>query len=432
MLLTILLKKSKVFWDVFIFFLATFSAIEKPLWLIFRYDLNTTMYVFEWLISIAFLADTIILLKSEIHIFQIDWRFSHYSWHIVKWIILDLLSSIPFELLIIYKFLPENLGFLSIFRFLRIIKLTDITLFKNKWGVHELSNPSKMRLLFLTFWFAISAHWIACGWMGIGGGIVNADPITQYIRAIYWSVTTITTIGYGDITPKNNNQTIYTMCVMLFGAGLYGYVVGNIANLLSNIDTARSNFLEKIDRINTFIRYKKIPQDLQETILTYYDYLWKNQRGFDETFVLSELPPSIRKKVSLYLNSEIVRKVPILKDASEDLITRIVMNLKPVVYMKGDFIFKRGEIGDNLYFISSGSVEIVAADNRTVYAVLGEGNFFGEVALLTNAPRNASIRAMEFCDLYYLDKKTFDYILESFPDFAKKIKELARQRRRKR
>jgi hypothetical protein len=46
-------------------------------------------------------------------------------------------------------------------------------------------------------------------------------------------------------------------------------------------------------------------------------------------------------KVSIYLNSDLVRKVPILKSASDDLISKIILNLVPVVYMKGDFIFKK-------------------------------------------------------------------------------------------
>ena len=97
--------------------------------------------------------------------------------------------------------------------------------------MHEFDSTSFMRLGFLVYWISIFAHWTACGWITIGGGNPDVDNLTRYIRAIYWSVTTLTTIGYGDITPQNNLQTIYTMFIMLVGAGAYGYLVANIESL---------------------------------------------------------------------------------------------------------------------------------------------------------------------------------------------------------
>lgn len=84
--------------------------------------------------------------------------------------------------------------------------------------------------------------------------------------------------------------------------------------------------------------------------MNYYDYIWKNRKGYDENQILRELPPSLRMKVSIYLNSDLVRKVPILKNASDDLIAKIILNLVPVVYMKGDFILER-EIQDIIYIL---------------------------------------------------------------------------------
>ena len=119
------------------------------------------------------------------------------------------------------------------------------------------------------------------------------------------------------------------------------YLVANIATILANSDIIRTQFVDKIQKINTFMKYKKIPPVMQKAILDYYDYIWKNRKGYDENQILRELPPSLRMKVSIYLNSDLVRKVPILQNASDDLISKIILNLVPVVYMKGDFIFKK-------------------------------------------------------------------------------------------
>ena len=420
----------KRFWDLFIFLLATYCSIEIPVWILFPYNQTGFFYYFEIFISFAFFFDLILNFRTAYYEneIQITEPFSIAKKYLGSWFFVDILSIIPFNLFIQYEIISGDFLFLCIFRFLRIIKLTDNIHFKRTWGMHEFDSTSFMRLGFLVYWIGIFAHWTACGWIKSGGGNTTDDSITRYIRAIYWSVTTLTTIGYGDITPTTNTQTLYTMFLMLVGAGAYGYLVANIASILANSDIIRAQFVDKIQKINTFMKYKKIPVEMQKDILNYYDYIWKNRKGYDENQILRELPPSLRMKVSIYLNSDLVRKVPILKNASDDLIAKIILNLVPVVYMKGDFIFRKGDTGHHLYFISKGQVEILAEDGITSYGVLSEGSFFGEIALLLDTPRTASIKALDFCDLYYLDKSTFKSIIHHYPDFAAYIDNLIKER----
>jgi voltage-gated potassium channel len=104
--------------------------------------------------------------------------------------------------------------------------------------------------------------------------------------------------------------------------------------------------------------------------------------------------------------------------------------MTPIVYTPGDTIVKAGELGFDMYFISKGSVDVLSADELTHYATLTDGQFFGEIALLLSTPRTATIRAREYCDLYRLNKETFDRILNRYPGFKKNIEELAEKRRR--
>ena len=179
------------------------------------------------------------------------------------------------------------------------------------------------------------------------------------------------------------------------------------------------------------MHYRDVPGDLQENIRQYYDYVWNNRRGFDETVVLEELPSSLKLQVALHLNKEIIEKVPMFQGAPEDLIRQIVLNLKPVLYTPGDYVFRKGEMGDQMYFISKGKVEIVSEDGQTVYATLSEGSFFGEIALLFSSERTASVRAKDYCDLYTLDKFTFDNVLAKFPEIGRQVHAMAEERRQK-
>ena len=98
---------------------------------------------------------------------------------------------------------------------------------------------------------------MACGWVKLGGMNTDIDMMmTTYIKSIYWVITTMTTVGYGDITPTSNIQLVYAIFVMILGVGTYGYIIANIANLLGNIDTARIDFSRKMAVIDAFLAYR--------------------------------------------------------------------------------------------------------------------------------------------------------------------------------
>ena len=255
------------------------------------------------------------------------------------------------------------------------------------------------------------------------------DEFTHYIHALYWCITTLATVGYVDITPETPAQMIYSMFVMIVGVGLFGYVIGNVAHWLANIDQAHTQYQNNLDRLATFLRYRRVPADLQRRIFDYYAYLWENRLVYDEFAILAELPVPLQSEVSLALKKDFIEKVPFLRGASRHLIRDMSLELHPAIYMPGDFVFHAGEMARHIYFISRGSVEIIASDGQTVLSTMHDGDFFGEIALLFHQPRSASVRALEYCNLYALDKVTFERILSHHPDFAMHIQTEAKRRR---
>jgi voltage-gated potassium channel len=184
-----------------------------------------------------------------------------------------------------------------------------------------------------------------------------------------------------------------------------------------------------MDKIDAFMSYHKIPLRLRSQVRKYHEHLWETRLGYDESAFLNELPSNLRINISLFLKQNIIQKTPIFQGANEELIKEIATQLKAVVYAPGDYVFKYGDDANEMYFISSGLVEVLSQDELTVYAVLEEGNFFGEVALLGRSQRNATIRAVDYCNLYILEKEAFDRVTEKYPEFAEQVRAIARQRK---
>ena len=422
--------KFKKFWNAVVLLTAVFSAITVPLIIVFNIFSDLFINISTWFVTFVFLTDIIINFNTAI---SDKGKLVHDRKEIAlkylrSWFFIDFLAALPlFGISNLLK-ISQIAGFNSVLRLNRFLKLLRVRKTLQRLGGRKF-NPAILRLVFLVFWIIMAAHAIGCAWIMMTGNLGNLSNFDLYVRSFYWTTTTLTTIGYGDILPNSTNQIIFVIFVEFIGAGMYGLIIGNIANLIANIDIAKAQHNEKMEKLNTFLRYRDIPQDLGNKINSYFDYLWQTRRGYDESSVLAELPSSLKTWVSLFLNKDIIEKVPLFEGASEEFIKESIMSLKPVVYTPGDYIVTAGELGFDMFFISKGSVDVVSADGSTVYAILSDGQFFGEIALLLSMPRTASIIAKGYCDLYSLDKETFDMILARYPSFAKTIKDLAETRR---
>ncbi len=422
--------KFRQLWDPLVLIVAVYSAVTIPLIIVFNIFGDLFSTVSSGITTVIFTADIFINFNTALYrkARLVTDRKVIAVRYLKSWFLIDLISAIP--VYSISKFIsPGKWGrIISILRFNRLIKLLKVSKTLQKISGKKI-NPAIFRLGLLVFWVLMAAHVIGSAWILLTGNPDNLSSFDLYVRGFYWTTTTLTTIGYGDILPETTNQIIFVIFVEFIGAGMYGLIIGNIANLIANIDVAKAQHREKLEKLNTFLRYRDIPSDLSEKINAYFDYLWQTRRGYDESSVLAELPASLKTWVSLFLNKDIIEKVPIFEGASEEFIKETIMNLKPVVYTPGDYIVTAGELGFDMFFISKGSVDVVSADGSTVYATLSGGQFFGEIALLLSMPRTASIIAKDYCDLYSLDKDTFDRILARYPAFAQTIKELAETRR---
>ena len=425
-------SRFKLFWELYILVLTVLVTVIAPLIVVFQFPLSVILVIFDIVVTVSFTVNIVIQFNTGFIVRQelVTDRKQIARRYLRGWFILDLIATLPFTWIFASSRYAGLNRVFRFFRLARLFKLFGSSKILNRAKKLSFINPAFMRLFLLVFWILVAAHLIACGWIFIGGPGEYATDGETYLEAFYWTVTTLTTIGYGDITPAEPVQFIFVIVIMLIGAAIYGFIIGNIANIIANIDVAKSQFRERVETVDTFLKYRNIPGELQKRIRDYYDYLWESRRGYEESQLLEDLPTSLKTQVAFFLNQDIIEKVPIFKNASREFIRDIILNLQPVIYTPGDQVITAGEIGYEMYFISRGEVDVTNDDGSITYATLTSGQFFGEIALLLSMPRTATVNARVYCDLYVLDKDTFDSILQRYPSFAKKIAQLADERRK--
>ena len=193
----------------------------------------------------------------------------------------------------------------------RLLRVFDSFSASKFWEDSINSNPVIVRLLRLLIVIFLVEHWVACTWFLIRN--INIS-FHGYLQALYWSVMTLTTVGYDNIPA--GEQTVpelsFTIFVMMLGVTMYAFIIGNVASVITDMNASRSRFREKLDRIQTYLRERKVPQGLQRKVRSYYQYMWEYNRDTStdflsvEKYYLNDLPRSLSTQISLCLNQNLI------------------------------------------------------------------------------------------------------------------------------
>ncbi len=341
-------------------------------------------------------------------------------------VVLDLICLLPLSLggLVLFD---ETWAWAMVLNLFSVRHIRNIRKFLD--GFPSLQ-PVTYRLVPLVIMLPMLVHLVSCGWIALGSGTAgsDADQLLTYVKAVYWSFTTLTTVGYGDISAKTIPQMLFTCGIQVMGVGVFGFILSNVASILARTDAAREHHMDNLDKIETFMKLHHTPIELRSKIRTYYHYMWINKKGYQDHSLLDGLPTKIQSELFMHINRSIAEKVPFLRDAGPELLEELMSELKPRVFVPDEKIFRVDEPGDALYFIQSGSVDILSREGSRI-ATLKDGAFFGEIALISDKPRSATAKAQTFCDVYMLERSAFERVTASYPEFRHHVEEIMNMRR---
>ena len=230
-----------------------------------------------------------------------------------------------------------------------------------------------------------------------------------------------------------NNLERIVFCIMInIGDALFAFVFGMLASIQLHISKSNEfqQFLDRMKQIEEFLVFVKAENIQRKKVEKYFSYSFftKSKQHLIEQKDLESYLPYCLIKDTLYYASRDILSPMFSHFKSDNLIREVAYVLTNTVFMPGDFVILKDQIGEEMYFIVEGSVQVIAGDKTTVLKTLSKGAYFGEIALFMHSKRICYIKAKTFCVLSMLKKSDIDSIIRSYPQIAREFAEEAQKK----
>jgi len=450
-------------WDFIITIVMLYMLVNIPIQICFRLNLPLSH---PWLrmdlfIDALFFVDIIFNFNTG-YINQ-ESQFVHCRVTIAKeymkcWFWIDLITSIPFEYMVQYHEVSILAKILKAFRVIRLLKVLRVIEVMSRWEQSTPYSAATMRMTKFAVLIFLLAHILACLFIGLETVYREKDqsyanyygynelcwivrfqdtwekPLAViYMRALYWAFTTLTTVGYGDITPLLPLELAFTIAVQLCGCSLFGFIIGNVSSIVSSRDATSMMLLEKMEAVRDYITFRKLPKIISDKILRHYNYAWRRSKVFQEEEILFELPQVLRTECCLFVHRKLIKNVPLLSALGDDVVPSLVTKLKPCLSAQGDIIVLESLYGNEMYFVSIGQLQVTVKSHlictnkkgtqeELVVKIINDGDYFAEYAVMMDQVKHpATVISEAYCDMFVLTRADFLEFAQQFPEVVADI-----------
>jgi len=130
---------------------------------------------------------------------------------------------------------------------------------------------------------------------------------------------------------------------MCLGVIITTCAIANLQLLVTNADAAFAEYQRKTETVAKYMRYRRLPNELQDRIMAFYRYQWDLLKGADEVKFLGELPSSIQQQVANFMCRDLIASLPLLRKANLSLLNALADCVEINIYSPNDEILKKGD-----------------------------------------------------------------------------------------
>ncbi|GMP71899.1 hypothetical protein CsSME_00030142 [Camellia sinensis var. sinensis] len=420
-------------WEGFLIVFVVFLAWICPFEFAFLSYKQDVLFIINNIVNCFFATDIILTffvayLDSQTHILVDDPKKIAIR-YISTWFVFDLCSTVPFQSLsLLLTNHSTGIGF-KLLNMLRLWRLRRVSALFARLEKNIRFNYFWTRCTKLISVTLFAVHCAGCfnyliadryydakkTWIGAVHPNFKEESIwDRYVTSIYYSITTLTTTGYGDLHAENPIEMLFDIFFMLFNLGLTSYLVGNMTNLVVHWTGHTRNFRETIKAAKEFARRNQLPSHVQNKILSHICLKFRTE-GLKHQDTLNGLPKAIRLSIAHYLFFPIVQNVHLFQGVSHDFLLQLVPEMEAEYYPPKEDVILQNKAPTDLYILVSGAVDLIAHidghDQAIGKAVAGD--VFGEIGVLCHMPQPFTVQTTEISQILRLNGSILMNIIQA-------------------
>uniref|UniRef100_A0A674CGT8 Cyclic nucleotide-gated potassium channel n=1 Tax=Salmo trutta TaxID=8032 RepID=A0A674CGT8_SALTR len=442
-------------WEVFMFWCITISIFIETWVLFFTNNLDTKGFYNEgWgalyltissLVDVFAIIDIFVNLRTEVFTkdgYQADIMciFDNYrkSWNLYY----DVLAVFPLDLFSFTTSGEAHWRVLGYVRGNRLIWIRKVCLFFNKKENDMDKNLFELRTAKCLFLLIFSVHCCSgvlyltgckdfrCdeeSWAWNTGLKASHSNLYHYMISIYWTTTSMTTIGYGDIVPSTMKERLTAVFVCFIGLFVFNYIISQVYATLASQNAARVTFQNLLSAMANFMEGHDLSLSLQTRVTEYMSLLWSKYQGQaypGGQFLMHDLPIELQQIVLMKERGRFLSKIPYFEQAGQAFIRDVASTSVMYFFPRGEIIQYSETITRELFCIRKGTCQILNDDLSEIVGLYGEGMYFGEAGFLFGKQATMTVRAKTHCEILVIDFDKMKSVLERYPVIESQITEL--------
>ena len=300
----------------------------------------------------------------------------------------DLIMAIPFYSILKFKALEiekndiynENNIFLKILICIKSFKIIKVNNAKNNRIIYflyqQFSKFYYLEKIYQIFHFIIIVSSVfnifICfhiyiaklsypNWI-VSSNLQDKPFVDIYQTSLYFIITTLTSVGYGDIVCKSKEETCFQIVLLSIGLVVYSFIISTVGDYVQNKSKAAINYdknMAKLEEIR--IQYPNIPYKLYNKIKLHIERMLSQSKKIEYNILINSLPYYLQNSVLFQIHKTEINKFSFFKHCdNSDFILKVLTHFIPIFSKKNNILVGEGEYLENIFFIKEGRLSLEA------------------------------------------------------------------------